>query len=95
MNATRTAVVQRAYNKLDADSNGVVTIDDLKQRYNAEENPDVKMGKKTEEDVLYEFLDTFEQHFAVTVSFGRVTSRNRTRGIERSLRRSSMSTTRI
>ena len=68
MNATRTAVVQRAYNKLDADSNGVVTIDDLKQRYNAEENPDVKMGKKTEEDVLYEFLDTFEQHFAVTVS---------------------------
>lgn len=25
-------------------------------------HPDVKSGKKTEDEILYEFLDTFEQH---------------------------------
>ncbi len=27
-------------------------------------HPDVKSGKKTEDDILCEFLDTFEQHYA-------------------------------
>jgi hypothetical protein len=27
----------------------------------------VKSGKKSEEDILYEFLDTFEQHYSLLV----------------------------
>lgn len=32
--------------------------------YNAKQHPDVKSGKKNEEEVLGEFLDTFEMHHA-------------------------------
>ena len=33
--------------------------------YNAKKHPDVLQGKKTEEDVLMEFLETFETHHNV------------------------------
>jgi len=33
--------------------------------YNASKHPDVQSGKKTEEEVLGDFLDTFEQHHAI------------------------------
>jgi hypothetical protein len=65
MNDKRKNTVILAYKKLDKDGNGVINIDDIKGRYNAANHPDVKMGKKTEEDVLYEFLDTFEQHYSL------------------------------
>lgn len=35
--------------------------------YNAKQHPDVKTGKKTEDDVLMEFLETFEQHHSLMV----------------------------
>lgn len=35
--------------------------------YNAKQHPDVKTGKKSEDDVLMEFLETFEQHHAIMV----------------------------
>ena len=60
--------VTLAFKRFDADGNGHINVEDLKSRYNAKNHPDVKMGKKTEEDVLYEFLDTFEQHYALAVS---------------------------
>jgi calcyphosin len=60
MSERRRNIVTLAFKKFDADGNGTINIEDLKGRYNAKNHPDVKMGKKTEEDVLYEFLDTFE-----------------------------------
>lgn len=60
MNDKRKMIVTLAFKKFDADANGTISIEDLKGRYNAKNHPDVKLGKKTEEDVLYEFLDTFE-----------------------------------
>ena len=67
MNERRRNLVTLAFKKFDKDGNGHIDIEDLKGRYNAANHPDVKLGKKTEEDVLYEFLDTFEQHFALAV----------------------------
>ena len=67
MNDRRRTVVTLAFKRFDSDSNGFINLEDLKGRYNASQHPDVKMGKKTEEDVLYEFLDTFEQHYALSV----------------------------
>ena len=37
----------------------------MKNIYNAKHHPDVKLGKKTEEEVLIEFLDTFEMHYSL------------------------------
>ena len=67
MSDRRRALVALAFGQFDRDGNGVVNIEDLKGRYNASQHPDVKMGRKTEEDVLYEFLDTFEQHCSLSV----------------------------
>ena len=60
MNQRRKNIVLLAYKKFDRDGNGTINIEDLKGSYNASNHPDVRLGKKTEEDVLYEFLDTFE-----------------------------------
>jgi len=47
---------------MDCDKSGVIDIEDIRQKYNAKMHPDVKSGKKTEDEILFEFLDTFEQH---------------------------------
>ena len=65
MNAFRQSLVVQAFGKLDMDKSGVIDIDDIRDVYNAKQHPDVKSGKKTEEEVLLEFLDTFEMHHNV------------------------------
>jgi Ca2+-binding EF-hand superfamily protein len=65
MNQPRKNLVKRAFDKIDRNRNGIVELDDLKGVYNAKNHPDVKLGKKTEEEVLSEFLDTFEMHYAL------------------------------
>jgi Ca2+-binding EF-hand superfamily protein len=65
MSENRTNVIKLAFKKLDADNSGIITVEDLRGRYNPKNHPDVKSGKKTEDEVLAEFLDTFEQHHAV------------------------------
>jgi len=65
MNNYRKALVKRAFEKLDRNGNGVVELDDIKGFYNAKMHPGVRSGKKTEDDVLTEFLDTFQLHHAL------------------------------
>jgi Ca2+-binding EF-hand superfamily protein len=60
MNARRKALVDLAFNVLDRDGSGEVTLDDMKQAYNAKEHPEVKMKRKTENQVLLELLDGFD-----------------------------------
>lgn len=55
----------KAFKKLDRDNSGVVEINDLKGVYNAKQHPDVKSGRKTEDEILAEFLDTFEIHYSI------------------------------
>jgi hypothetical protein len=66
MNQFRRNFVAKAFAKLDRTGNGVVDIEDLKGVYNGKNHPDVKLGKKTEEEVLSEFLDTFEMHYSLS-----------------------------
>ena len=63
MNERRAAVAKRAFSILDKDNSGLIDINDIRQSYNAKSHPDVKAGKKTEDEILNEFLDTFEDHF--------------------------------
>lgn len=65
MNQNRKNLVQKAFTKLDKNKNGIIELDDIIGVYNAKHHPDVKMGKKTEEEVLADFLDTFELHYSL------------------------------
>lgn len=68
MNDRRRNIVTLAFKMFDREGLGYINMEDLKGKYNAANHPDVKMGKKIEEDVLYEFLDTFEQHHSLSNS---------------------------
>ena len=65
MNKRREGIVRKAFKVIDTDKSGVLDINDIKGRYNAKKHPDVIAGKQTEEDILYEFLDTFEESYSI------------------------------
>jgi Ca2+-binding EF-hand superfamily protein len=65
LNENRKALVLAAFKKLDKSGDGVVGIDDLRGVYNASMHPEVRLGRKTEDEVLCEFLDTFEMHHSI------------------------------
>eukprot|EP01062_Namystynia_karyoxenos_P013688 TRINITY_DN1491_c0_g1_i3.p1 TRINITY_DN1491_c0_g1~~TRINITY_DN1491_c0_g1_i3.p1 ORF type:complete len:481 (+),score=223.12 TRINITY_DN1491_c0_g1_i3:90-1532(+) len=63
LSPTRLKVTEQAWGKLlkfDRDGNGELSLDELREVYSAKGHPDVKSGKKTEEEVLLEFIETFE-----------------------------------
>ena len=63
MNDFRKSIVKRVFNKIDKNGNGMLEPDDIRGLYNTRNHPDVQSGKKSENEVLAEFLDTFEYHF--------------------------------
>lgn len=65
MNDTRKKVVKLAFNKLDLDRSGVIELNEIKQIYSVKKHPEVISGKKTEDEVYGEFIETFETHFNV------------------------------
>ena len=65
MNDFRRNLATQAFKKFDKTGDGQIDINDLKISHSAKKHPDVMMGKKTEQEVLYEFLDTFESHYAL------------------------------
>ena len=65
MNPFRKGMVKKAFDKLDQNKNGIIEIDDIKASYNGKMHPEVKAGKKSEDEVLAEFLDTFELHHSL------------------------------
>lgn len=56
----RKAMVQKAWDLIDRDGSGTLTVADLTGIYNTEQHPDVREGKKTAEEVMEEFLSSFE-----------------------------------
>lgn len=69
-------MVVKVYKKIDVNEDGILDISDIKGKYDASKHPDVKSGKKTADEVLKEFLETFEMHHNVmngNKSDGRVT----------------------
>lgn len=62
MNDFRKAICMKAFAILDIDHSNIITLDDIKHVYNAKQHPDVIQGKKTEDEILFEFLETFDTH---------------------------------
>lgn len=60
LNPRRRQLVLMAFEVLDADKSGVVEMNDIKAKYNASKHPDVIANKRTADEVLREFLDTFD-----------------------------------
>lgn len=60
MNSFRKNIVMAAFKKVDRDGSGVLDINDIKGVYSAKTHPEVKSGKKTEDEILGEFIETFE-----------------------------------
>jgi len=65
MNKRRKRIIQQAFKAIDKNGIGLDELDDMRENYNAKMHPDVLSGKKTEEEVLAEFLDTFEYQFSL------------------------------
>jgi len=66
MNEFRTNLVRQAFKKIDRDGSGLLDIEDIRGVYSAKTHPDVRAGKKSEEDVLCDFLETFEMHHNIS-----------------------------
>ncbi|CAE7608885.1 CAPSL [Symbiodinium microadriaticum] len=60
LNERRQQLVMMAFEILDTDKSGVIEVDDVKAKYDTSKHPDVISGKRTSDDVLSEFLETFE-----------------------------------
>ena len=67
MSQERHALVMKAFNKFDKDGSKVINVHDLKDSYdvskypqNSRMHPDFLSKKKTKEQILKEFLLTFE-----------------------------------
>lgn len=54
------AIVMEAYNKLDQTGDGIVTLEDVKEHYDASNHPKVLSGEMSEDDILTKFLGRFE-----------------------------------
>ena len=62
LNERRNRVVRGAFDIIDANGNGQLDIDELKQRFDASRHPYVLNGDTTAQLVTNEFFETFEAH---------------------------------
>eukprot|EP00928_Gymnodinium_smaydae_P020964 TRINITY_DN18120_c0_g1_i2.p1 TRINITY_DN18120_c0_g1~~TRINITY_DN18120_c0_g1_i2.p1 ORF type:complete len:400 (+),score=54.77 TRINITY_DN18120_c0_g1_i2:53-1252(+) len=60
LSPVRRAVVKEAFDTLDVNHDGVITVDDLHLKHRFFAHPDVESGYRTEEDVLSDFLSHFD-----------------------------------
>jgi Ca2+-binding EF-hand superfamily protein len=61
MSFSRKQIVRRAFNLLDADKSGFITVSDILQFYDTTSHPGVLSGKMTPEEAAGEMLSTFEK----------------------------------
>ncbi|KAK7249447.1 hypothetical protein SO694_00049056 [Aureococcus anophagefferens] len=60
MASRRVGLVDKAFGVLDRDKSGVVDVEDLVDAFDTSQHPEVIAGAKSSNEVLQEFLDTFE-----------------------------------
>jgi Ca2+-binding EF-hand superfamily protein len=60
MTKRRVNIVARAFSLLDKDGSGQITVEDVKHLYDPSNHKDFIDGRKTKEEVIEEFLDSFD-----------------------------------
>ena len=68
MNERRKRLITILFETFDKNRKGVIDLDDIRNSYNANNHPDVVSGKKTEDEILAEFLDFLQYHFSLLKS---------------------------
>lgn len=63
MSTARKEIVMQAFRKLDKTGDGVITIEDLRNVYNAKHHPKYLNGDWTEDQVFRSFLDSFDSPY--------------------------------
>ena len=64
LNENRTGYIRQAYDKLDINKDGQVTLDDIARIYDVSQHPDVIDGKKTPEEAYREFMSMWDTQVA-------------------------------
>ena len=65
LNQFRKDVLKQVFEKLDKDETGFITVGQLREGFNPKEHPLVRKGKRTEDEVLGDFIDILEYHFTL------------------------------
>ncbi len=60
MNNFRKKIVFNAFKSIDTNNIGAVNIEDIKKKYNCKNHPEVKIRKRSEQQILNEFIHNFE-----------------------------------
>ena len=53
-------MINLAFNVIDSNGDGIVDVQEVVKKYNADQHPKVKSGDMTRKEVLMEFMETFE-----------------------------------
>ena len=64
----RKRLISILFEALDKNKKGYIDLDDIRNAYNPSNHPDVLNGKRTEDEVLAEFLDNLQYHFSLLKS---------------------------
>ena len=59
----RKDILRQVFDKLDKDETGFITVGQLRESYNPKEHPLVRQGKRSEDEILGDFIDVLEYHF--------------------------------
>ena len=61
----RKDVLKQVFEKLDKEETGFITVGLLRNTYNPKEHPLVRRGKRSEDEILGDFIDVLEYHFSL------------------------------
>ena len=62
LNLTRSQAVEVAFQKLDPNGRGSVQYSNVKQQFDGKKHPDVGNGRKSEQEIITDFLEIYEIH---------------------------------
>ena len=65
LNEFRKDVLKQVFEKLDREETGFITVGQMRDSYNPKEHPLVRQGKRTEDEILGDFIDILEYHFSL------------------------------
>ncbi len=65
LNEFRKDVLKQVFEKLDKEETGFITVGQLRESYNPKEHPLVRQGKRSEDEILGDFIDILEYHFSL------------------------------
>ena len=61
----RKDILKQVFDKIDKDETGTITVGQLREAYNPKEHPLVRQGKRSEDEILGDFIDSLEYHFSL------------------------------